>query len=353
VKCCSGCGKTKPLSDFHRNHRSADGVGERCKTCRLAAEARRRRERGVPERPTFADAPGFKTCRCCRVSKGVDAFRPRPQNRDGLQSFCRECQQTKDRARRERETAARLAEKEAHRPPDGFKLCCRCHQVLAVASFTNNRRKSDGSEPWCRDCERARKGSTPRWVDPAPEGSKTCATCREVKPLSDFYPERRAWGRGVTGSCRACRLVADAPRRRARGIKERLVYNDPPGFKTCRRCETLKPVSDFGAERRNRDGVKSWCGACHNERTLEWHGANPEALARLKAVRRGAEEKGVVSDEDWLRLLARWRYACAYCGSKPELLHHDHVIPVTRGGSHSIGNLRFSGIGPKAAHPSA
>jgi hypothetical protein len=134
-------------------------------------------------------------------------------------------------------------------------------------------------------------------------------------------------------------LVADAPRRRARGIKERPLYNDPPGFKTCRSCETLKPVSDFDPDRRNRDGLKSWCPACHIERTLAWHRAHPAAVFRLKALRRSAEETGEVSERDWRRLLDRWGYACAYCGSKPQLLHHDHVIPVTRAGSHSIGNL--------------
>jgi 5-methylcytosine-specific restriction endonuclease McrA len=241
--------------------------------------------------------------------------------------------------RRERAKAARRVLEHAQRPPDGCKLCCRCHHLLTVASFTRNRRKRDGLEPWCRNCERARKGATPRWVDPAPENAKTCATCREVKPLDAFYKERRSRGRGVVGSCRDCCLAAAAPRRRARGISERPVYDDPAGFKTCRRCKTLKPVSDFGPEKRNRDGIKSWCGACHNERTIEWHGANPQALARLKAVRRGAEDKGVVSDRDWLRLLDRWGWACAYCGSQPELLHHDHVIPVARAGSHSIGNL--------------
>jgi 5-methylcytosine-specific restriction endonuclease McrA len=211
--------------------------------------------------------------------------------------------------------------------------------VLPVGAFTRNRRKRDGLEPWCRGCERARKGATPKWVDPAPEGFKTCVTCRIVKPFRGFYPERRAWGRGVTGSCRTCRLAADAPRRRARGITERPVFNDPPGFKTCRQCEALKPAGDFGPEKRNRDGLKSWCPACHTERTLAWHRTHPAAMFRVKALRRAAEERGAVSDRDWLRLKARWGYACAYCGATPKRLHLEHIIPITRGGQHSLGNF--------------
>lgn len=35
-KYCSGCGVTKPLEDFHRNRRSADGRQGWCKQCRSA-----------------------------------------------------------------------------------------------------------------------------------------------------------------------------------------------------------------------------------------------------------------------------------------------------------------------------
>lgn len=45
-----------------------------------------------------------------------------------------------------------------------------------------------------------------------------------------------------------------------------------------------------------------------------------------------------VSDRDWRRLCQRHGGRCYYCGSvKP--LTMDHVVPVSRGGQHSIGNL--------------
>jgi hypothetical protein len=293
----------------------------------------------VPPRMEFHDPPGLKTCRWCRERKALVAFRRQPRARDGLQSYCRACERKRDRPRREREKAARRAIKEAQRPPEGYKLCCRCSQVLATDRFTKNRRKRDGLEPWCRDCERARKGAKPRWVDPAPEGFKTCARCSEVKPLDAFYQERWSWGRGVTGSCRQCLNAAHAARRRKQGIAERPRFDDPEGFKTCRRCRVVKPISEFGKERRNSDGLRSWCDVCQRARTLEWHRANPTTIFRLKALRRSAEERGSISDRDWLRLLRWWDHSCAYCGATPPHLHIDHVIPISRGGQHSLGNV--------------
>lgn len=61
------------------------------------------------------------------------------------------------------------------------------------------------------------------------------------------------------------------------------------------------------------------------------------ARNRRKAWKR---EAGVfvVSGEDWRRLCVRYRGCCAYCGERAPLTM-DHVIPLSRGGRHAIGNL--------------
>jgi 5-methylcytosine-specific restriction endonuclease McrA len=68
---------------------------------------------------------------------------------------------------------------------------------------------------------------------------------------------------------------------------------------------------------------------------------NPE---RMRAVRRNRKqrikaERKLVTTKDWNRLVARYRNRCAYCGKRSEVLHRDHIIPLSRGGRHSIGNL--------------
>jgi hypothetical protein len=46
-----------------------------------------------------------------------------------------------------------------------------------------------------------------------------------------------------------------------------------------------------------------------------------------------------VSVRDWRRLVRRYGGRCAYCGVLPDVLHMEHIVPLARGGRHSIGNV--------------
>lgn len=60
----------------------------------------------------------------------------------------------------------------------------------------------------------------------------------------------------------------------------------------------------------------------------------PHALKRRKLKE---SSMFAVSPKDWWDLKARFDHRCAYCGSD-EKLTFDHVVPLTRGGTHGIGN---------------
>jgi 5-methylcytosine-specific restriction endonuclease McrA len=68
---------------------------------------------------------------------------------------------------------------------------------------------------------------------------------------------------------------------------------------------------------------------------------NPERMRAIRRKRKGQirADMRLVTERDWRRLVARYRGCCAYCGVKPTQLHRDHVVPLARGGRHSIGNL--------------
>jgi hypothetical protein len=74
-----------------------------------------------------------------------------------------------------------------------------------------------------------------------------------------------------------------------------------------------------------------------------WWAANPDKHREYQDRRRAAtlDNPGSVgvSERDWIRLVRRYRYCCAYCGKRPVKLHRDHVIPLVRGGRHAIGNI--------------
>ena len=92
--------------------------------------------------------------------------------------------------------------------------------------------------------------------------------------------------------------------------------------------------------------------AAENARTIVWRKANLEksrehSLAShyrhyeknifRMAARRSKEKEFVVIDKDKRRISSQ---PCAHCGSNKKL-HLDHIIPLSRGGNHSVGNLQM------------
>lgn len=87
------------------------------------------------------------------------------------------------------------------------------------------------------------------------------------------------------------------------------------------------------------------CRLANSRRASSWYQRNTvKAKADAKRngeVRRARQKKLAsyrITDRDWRRLCFRWDNRCAYCAERRPL-QRDHVVPITRGGQHSIGNL--------------
>lgn len=97
------------------------------------------------------------------------------------------------------------------------------------------------------------------------------------------------------------------------------------GYNCGCRCEICDAVTRAGARAaylRNPERAKE--GASRNG---EIRRARQRNLAAYKVTAR-----------DWRRLCARYHNRCAYCGGSGPL-QRDHIVPISRGGQHSIGNL--------------
>jgi 5-methylcytosine-specific restriction endonuclease McrA len=74
---------------------------------------------------------------------------------------------------------------------------------------------------------------------------------------------------------------------------------------------------------------------------IAYAAAHPEVGQRAKRKRKALlSGSGIydVSKRDWRRLCLRYGGRCAYCNEVAPLTM-DHVVPISRGGVHSIGNL--------------
>lgn len=153
-------------------------------------------------------------------------------------------------------------------------------------------------------------------------------------------------------------------------------------MKYCSRCNMTKPFTDFNKNKNRYDGHQGYCRPCQNSRNAEWitdnrtrylaqkkaryennkekhtegvyrwRKNNPDKVAKidrryleshrekiyLKNNKRRVKIKEsafLVLDKEIRRLYSG---NCIHCGSS-ERITMDHLIPVSRGGRHSIGNL--------------
>lgn len=77
---------------------------------------------------------------------------------------------------------------------------------------------------------------------------------------------------------------------------------------------------------------------CINARSLrDKRGMRLAANRRRRAQIRASASPGV-TERDWRRLVHRYSSRCAYCRCSAPITM-DHVVPISRGGRHSIGNV--------------
>ena len=95
-----------------------------------------------------------------------------------------------------------------------------------------------------------------------------------------------------------------------------------------------------------RDADRRWRLANPDKKralTERYRVNNPDKMRQKEAIRR-AKKRGtngfLVTPKDIQRLELRYSGRCAYCETPLKRGYHlDHVVPLVRGGSHSIGNL--------------
>lgn len=145
--------------------------------------------------------------------------------------------------------------------------------------------------------------------------TKACTKCGEVKPLEAFHRDKRNKD-GLMGRCRDCN-------------RDRMRQ---------RRQDQTKLELDYDSRRRwlARGGRE-----VHRQASQRWHAEQGSEYHTAAAHRRRARALagGSYSTADWTRLVNRFQGRCAYCHERPDVLHVEHVVPLSRGGTNTIGNL--------------
>lgn len=112
--------------------------------------------------------------------------------------------------------------------------------------------------------------------------------------------------------------------------------------KWCPKCKTYWPLVAYREHPTNPDGLYPKCRKCVklDKASRRDHTANKRRNKRAKQIRRARRQGAdvfVISHRDMTRLLSKpCRYESDTCWG---IMTIDHIVPLSRGGSHGIGNL--------------
>lgn len=143
--------------------------------------------------------------------------------------------------------------------------------------------------------------------------------------------------------------------------------------KVCTSCGTEKSKTEFHADPRRVDGLYSWCMACFRshcrdaydpaegaarwaryygtdagkkataERSRRWYRDNPEKAREQTRRYQARKMAATVGEVDYRQVIERDGMVCHLCTlpiSDLLGLHFDHVVPLSRGGAHSMDNIK-------------
>ena len=195
--------------------------------------------------------------------------------------------------------------------------------------------------------------------------AKPCRRCGRVQPLTEFYKNNQQ-ADGLTGKCRDCitelRKVWDKKynaSEKARQTAKRYYYSEK-GQKAKRE---YRQAYQLTPEQRERYRATARVKMSDPKRKAQirkyWQSEKGKARKAIKDKQYAKTEGGRFSKRkteikrkhqiatsrctltrgQWQEIKERFNHSCAYCGRKMERLEMDHVIPLSKGGAHTMANI--------------
>jgi 5-methylcytosine-specific restriction endonuclease McrA len=203
------------------------------------------------------------------------------------------------------------------------------------------------------------------------EGKKRCARCGDVKELSEFRTRKLTHTIAHESWCRACmneysrvKMIAYSKRPEVKVAKaaREAVYDKTPERMAAHRERGRERYKDpavranqkaYELEYRTRPGVREamnakshrWVLSHPDDARASWlrFAKSPRGRLSAKLIQhnrraRLASVASTLTRDEWTGILAAFRGCCAYCGAV-ERITMDHVVPISRDGEHTAGNI--------------
>lgn len=168
---------------------------------------------------------------------------------------------------------------------------------------------------------------------------KQCSKCGLQKPFSDFYKHPRGKF-GFHEKCKICHLEMNKIWRENNREQSRIAVKNWAIKNSQRKKETnaLYFQNNKVKIRAYRVAYKEANKELIANKNFEYRRNNLAKHSNNEMKRRAAKKQNGIFFINSKELTRIYSSPCAYCGTLSEITA-DHVIPISRGGTHSIGNL--------------
>jgi len=298
----------------------------------------------------------MKVCRVCKVELPTENFGVDMCKKDGLRSYCREC---------DRKLARERGERTKSRPKKYVeeKYCHRCKTVKPRGMFYQSNRILDGLYIYCKDCTSAvNKVSRTKLKEKAPTVEhKSCPTCGVDKPMSEYYlapknTDGLSWECGVCTRKRTSGWIKRNPewkkeidkrknrqwrmdgRARLQGQRNRERHPDTPRKWREKNREKLRGYFKELARlrRKNPEKVKMY-----SEASRRWSKKHPDKN-RIKSHKYNTRKHTLpfeFTEDDYIDTMVMFNHECGFCGGGGKLTL-EHVVPLSRKDVENPGTVR-------------
>lgn len=191
------------------------------------------------------------------------------------------------------------------------KTCSRCMQSKPTGDYYPDKRYKDGWCPWCSDCRREYRQA--RQADPVKRRQDSDRTLAWVKANPHEQTRRHQYDRERWKNPEQRQRKTEQDRERMRTPEKRARKNEQNRVRY-----RIRFQSD--------PEYRAYC---------RWNGIQRAHIRRQQIRANG----GKLTRQQWRELCQQHNYCCAACGQKAKLTI-DHIIPLSRGGKHSIENIQ-------------
>lgn len=207
------------------------------------------------------------------------------------------------------------------------KFCPKCESVKPVSEFWKNRKRNDGLCSWCKDCTRTSNGSWERRNRPR-RNALRAKRHSENPEINRSGKRRRYWAN---------------PEKFRRERVERY-WSDPERFR--------EEAARAGREKRavqRASGIPVQLTPRQllvlNRAQKKYRLKNPEKV-RIWDTKKRSKRSGAIGEHtraDIARILKQQKGKCAYCPARIAKSYTvDHIVALARGGTNHPNNIQFA-----------